>query len=102
MGKIVSSIIVIGVLALGTALLGCHKRDMIVVADEPTKIYKDYPASGPPNQNDVVGTLGKGETGVVLTTRYSKDFMYYKIKLKDGREGYVWFGDKFKVITPNS
>ena len=102
MGKIVTSLIIIGMVALGPALFGCHKRDMIVVAEESTKIYKSYPASGPPNPNDVVGILGKGETGVVVTTRYSKDFMYYKIKLKDGLEGYVWFGDKFKVVTPNS
>lgn len=78
------------------SVLGC-KDNMIVVADEPTKVFKSYPDSGPPKQDEVVAVLNKGETGAVIHSRHSKDFMFYKIRLKDGREGYVWVGDKFRV-----
>jgi len=78
-------------------VLGCKNTDMTVIADEPTKVFKSYPESGLPKQNEVVAVLNKGETGAVIHACYSKDFMFYKIRLKDGQEGYVWVGDKFRV-----
>lgn len=79
------------------SLLSCNKTDTTIIVEEPTKVFKNYPDSGPPNQDEVVAVLNKGETGAVIHSRYSKDFMYYKIRLKDGRKGYVMFGDKFRV-----
>ncbi len=46
----------------------------------------------------VIAVLEKGDRGRVIHIRYSKDFMFYKIKLDDGRMGYVMYGDKFKVV----
>jgi uncharacterized protein YgiM (DUF1202 family) len=92
-GRIIGIVIVM--LALG--FTGCKNTDMMVVAEEPTKVFRGYPDSGPPKQDEVVAVLDKGESGTVIHSRHSKDFMYYKIRLKDGREGYVWVGDKFRV-----
>ena len=80
------------------SFISCSKTELIVVVEGPTNVFKDYPQSGNPNTDSVITILNKGETGEVIHTRYSKDFMFYKIRLKDGREGFVQFGDKFKVV----
>jgi hypothetical protein len=97
MGKITSFCKTFGMVMLILSLLSCKNTDTIVTAEEPTRVFKGYPDSGPPKKDEVVAVLNKGETGIVIHSRYSKDFMYYKIRLKDGREGYVWVGDKFRV-----
>jgi hypothetical protein len=38
----------------------------------------------------------------VIRERYSKDYMFYEVQLKDGRTGYLWVGDKFRVVPKNS
>lgn len=83
------------ILSLGN----CSNTDKMVLAEEAIKVYIDYPSSGTPSQDKVIAVLNQGESGYIIHTRYSKDFMFYKIRLKDGREGYVWFGDKFKVVS---
>lgn len=89
---------IFGVIALIMIVISCKNSEFIVVAEEPTRVFKSYPDSGPPKQDEEIAILNKGETGVVIHSRYSKDFMFYKIRLKDGREGYVWVGDKFSVV----
>ncbi len=74
---------------------GCGDSNSIVRASGKVDIYQTFPKSEPGNR--VVGTLNPGESAPVLATRHSKEFMFYKIRLADGREGYVMFGDEFKV-----
>src|SRR5690242_18405118 len=69
-----------------------------VVADEPTPVYSDYPAGGLPKENLTIAVLQKGESVDVITARYSKEFMFYKVRLKDGRKGFVMYhASKFRV-----
>jgi len=103
MGKITFVASTIGVVMVVLfSLGGCSNTDKMVIAEEPTNVYADYPENGKPNQAKVITVLRQGETGDVIQTQYSKDFMFYKIRLKDGREGYVLFGDKFRVVPKTS
>ncbi len=97
MGKMTFLIIGMSML-LVLSFLGCKETDTLIVAEEPTSVFKSYPDSGPPKQSEIIAVLSKGESCDVIHSRYSKDFMFYKIRLKDGREGYVWVGDKFRVV----
>lgn len=99
MGKINNFRWIIFVLML--SVLGCNseKTDMIIVIDGQTKVYSEYPESGMPRQEKVITVLGKGVKCKVVTIRYSKDFQFYKIELQDGREGYIIFGDNFRVLS---
>lgn len=97
MGKITNYARIIGIIALVMTIVSCKNTNTMVIADAPTNVFKSYPDSGPPKQDEVIAVLSKDETGDVIHSRHSKDFMYYKIRLKDGREGYVWVGDKFRV-----
>jgi len=97
MGKVALFGKILGMVTMILSLLSCNNTDSMVIVEEPTRVYKNYPDSGPPNQNEVITVLTKGETGAVIHSRYAKDAMYYKIRLKDGRKGYVMFGDKFRV-----
>jgi hypothetical protein len=72
---------------------------MTIIADEPLNVYSIYPESGMPSQDKVIAVLHKGEACSVIYIRHSKDFQFYKIRLKDGREGYVQFGDKFRIVS---
>ena len=74
-------------------------NDSKVIAYDEVMVYRDYPPSGPPEQKQVIAVIAKGTVSDVIQERYSKDFMYYKIKIRDGREGYVWVGDKFTVMA---
>lgn len=78
-------------------LFGCNKKELIVIVDGPTQVFKEYPESGVPDKNQVITIINKGENYEVVKTNYSKDFMFYKIKLNDGRVGYLWSGDDFHV-----
>jgi len=98
MRKLAIYFVFFGVIVLIMSLVSCKNTAMIVVAEEPTRVFKSYPDSGPPKKDEEIAILNKGETGTVIHSRYSKDFMFYKIRLNDGREGYVWVGDKFRVV----
>jgi hypothetical protein len=41
--------------------------------------------------------LEAGDSAKVLATRNSKEFMFYKVRLNDGREGFIMLGDDFKI-----
>jgi len=79
------------------AVTGCKDTNSFVIIEEPTDLLSEPDWKDAPG-NKVIALLQKGERGKVIHVRYSKDFMFYKIKLDDGRTGYVKFGDKFKVI----
>ncbi len=90
--------------SLRNALLGillivassaCADPDSIVHATGKVEVYKTFPKNEPGNQ--IISVLNPGESAAVLATRHSKEFMFYRIKLADGREGYVMFGDAFEV-----
>jgi len=84
-------------------LYGCDNNDLIVVINEPTNVLaapslQEYEkgSSGPPN---VVTVLKKGETAEVIGKEYGKSYLAYKIRLSDGRTGYIIsYGDKFRVV----
>jgi hypothetical protein len=73
----------------------CGKSDSMVQATGKVEVHETFPKNEPGNK--IVGVLNAGESAPVLATRHSKEFMFYRIRLADGREGYVMFGDDFKV-----
>jgi hypothetical protein len=96
MGKVIRYVKMIGMTLL--MLIGsssCNSADSIVTANGPVDVFETYPKNEPGNK--VIAVLNKGESAPVIHTRYSKDFMFYKVRLADGREGYVMFGDGFTV-----
>ena len=76
---------------------GCNDSNSFVIIEGPTDLLSQ-PDTKDTLGNTVVATLQSGDKGKVIHTRYSKSFMFYKIKLDDGRTGYVMYGDKFKVV----
>ncbi len=74
---------------------GCGNTDSVVRASGKVEVYETFPKSEPGNK--IVAVLSAGDSAPVLATRHSKEFMFYRIRLADGREGYVMFGDDFKL-----
>lgn len=103
MGKINSILIF-----LCFCVSGCedHKE---VVTKFPVEVYSDYmevvirlPVENRSEYTDsgvrrslVIGVIPAGTKIQVIDTRYSKDFMFYQVKMDDGRKGYIlWSPDK--------
>lgn len=83
------------VLLMAIVNTGCGDTNSMVRASGKVEVYETFPKSEPGNK--IVAVLNAGESAPVLATRHSKEFMFYRIKLADEREGYVMFGDDFKV-----
>jgi hypothetical protein len=82
-------------------ILSCGDN-MSVVIEGPVKLLKnpypqDYPSTNPQN-NEIIAVLKKGDEGDVLAFSHGKDFKVYKVKMKNGKIGYLISGDNFKVI----
>lgn len=74
----------------------CKKDEILILG--PTKLLKlpdDEKCAG----NIVIKTLEKGSRATIFHVRYSKDYMFYKVKTLDGNTGYVMHGDDFMLIT---
>jgi uncharacterized lipoprotein NlpE involved in copper resistance len=102
MGKITYLIrAIVAAMLVAFSLVGCNKTDFMIIVEAPTSVYEDYPGSGPPTTK-VIAILAKGETKEVLQTRYAKDCQYLKIRLEDGRTGYVGWDGKYKIVPKTS
>ena len=96
MGKVIVFSIGMAMIMLFAAS-SCNEKRATVIIQKPTELlYKADIKDAPGNK--VVCILRKGMTGKIVDTRYSKDFMFYKIKMGDGRTGYVIHGDNLKVV----
>lgn len=98
MGKMIRRAWVFGVAALAAVgIMSCkNEPEFVLIAEASTTVYEDYPTDGPPRAK-VVGVMNEGDTAPVIHTRYAKDAAYYKVRLQDGREGYVGWDGKFKI-----
>jgi hypothetical protein len=92
-----STMSLVGFFLVACILAGCGDTTAFVVIEGPTHLLAK-PDTEDTHGNKVVATLKKGEKGKIIHIRYSKSFMFYKIKVDDGRTGYVMYGDKFKVV----
>lgn len=48
--------------------------------------------------NRIVATVEAGETLELLGADYKKDYAAYRVRLKDGREGYIMSDVKFRRV----
>lgn len=77
------------------------KSEFIVIAEEPIKVYEDFPASGPPSEQvKVIGLMRKGEVARMYHRVYAKDSMYYKVQLQNGVKGYVRWKSDILTVQP--
>lgn len=85
------------IVAIFIATHGCSSKEIYIVIQGPTELlyeadYKDAPG------NRIIAVLDKEVKARVIHIRYSKEFMFYKIRTEDGRVGYVKYGDNFQVF----
>lgn len=103
MGKIILYVILAS-LALFTALYAlsfftASKPELILIAENPTKVYENFPSSGFP-RGQIIGVMSKGEVARISHREYSKDFMYYKVQLHNGVKGYVLWNSRDLTVQP--
>jgi len=76
------------------------RQDRVVVTD----ILEVYATSEPPGRDHshlVVASVTPAETLKVLRLRYGKDYMVIRVKLPNGQQGYIFYGDHFRIISPD-
>jgi hypothetical protein len=82
--------------------IACSNNQTVFI-EGPSKLLKNpYPYNYPstnPQPNEIVTILNKGDEGEVLSYTYGKDYKAYKVKMKDGKSGYLISGDNFRLET---
>lgn len=100
MGKIIHiCYFAIGVSAMliMAILSGCEKR--VAIIDKPTEVMEEaYPKYYGEKITKVIEILQPNQEIEVINYQYEKDFMVYKVRLRDGRVGYIIAGDEFHVV----
>ena len=80
------------------------KDNLMITGKQIDVLEQPYPLNYPstnPKPNRVIAVLEKGEKVEVVNDRYGKNYLVYKIHLKDGRTGYVIYEkDAFRVESP--
>lgn len=71
-----------------SANMGCDNKKQIVIIEKPTELLEKPDRKDSP-RNRVIAQLNKGVRAEVIHTRYSKEYMFYKIRTEDGLVGYV-------------
>lgn len=82
---------------VGITLLGSKKKGTFILVQGPIKVLENPECSIEENVK-VLTVLNKGERVRVLGVKYPKNCMVYRIRLADGRVGYITHGDSFKVL----
>jgi hypothetical protein len=83
------------------ALDAYHDRQHRVVVDKPLHIYQSAELPGRNHTNTPLTSATEHDTLSVMRIRYEKDYMVVRVKLADGREGYVFSGDGFHLDPPD-
>jgi hypothetical protein len=83
------------------ALDAYHDRQHRVLVDKPLHIYQGAEPPWRDHNNPPIASAAEHDTLSVTRIRYEKDYMVVRVKLADGREGYVFSGDGFHLDPPD-
>ncbi len=87
--KKLTVVILVLVLVLAYLLIRENQTEILVVVEQTELLPK--PERKDDKENKPISVLEKGTIGLIVHIRYSKEFMFYKIRLENGLEGYVMF-----------
>jgi hypothetical protein len=89
-------------LTFGPAALDAYRdRQHRVVIDKPLHIYKSVEPPWRKQSNAPIASAAERDTLSVSRIRYEKDYMVVRVRLADGREGYIFSGDAFHLDPPD-
>ena len=77
-------------------IFSCSKENEIIIISKQTLLLKK-PMGENAIGNDVISVLDKGERGIIIGITYSKEFMFYKMRTYDGREGFVIYNGSNEI-----
>ena len=77
-----------------------HDRQHRVIVERRLPVYRMAEPPWRDPSNSPVTSAAEHETLPVTRIRYEKDYMVVRVKLADGREGYVFSGDGFRLDPP--
>jgi hypothetical protein len=99
----IRALIILLVIAFGLAApfaldVISDRQHRVVVTDA----LEVYATSEPPwrdHSNSVVARVTPADTLKVLRIRYGKDYMVVRVKLPTGQQGYIFYGDHFRIYS---
>lgn len=77
----------------------CENSHAVLVLEEQADVYArahPRPEEDTRHENAVISTVRRGESVELLGTEYKKDYAAYRVRLKDGRVGYLMSGVQFR------
>lgn len=82
---------------------GCNDSGKVIFYESTDVLQNPYPLDYPsakPIQNKVIAVLNRGDEALIITHNYGKDYLAYKVRLADGRIGYVIYKEGAFRIMP--
>jgi len=94
-GAICALAVIVGYLVLQDT---SEDRSHSLLVNGPVHVYKiEVPPSSEQERSDYLALLAPGDQVEVRRVRYGKDYMAVKIRLRDGREGWVFSGESIEL-----
>lgn len=80
----------------------CRSETAMIIVEERAQVYETAepdpgraPLTPEAGQNRVIAIIRAGDSLELLGAEYKKDYAAYRVRLKDGREGYLMSDTKF-------
>jgi hypothetical protein len=94
-GAICVLAVIVGILVLQDT---SEDRGHSLMVNGPVHVYKtEFPPSSERERSDYVALLAPGDQVEVRRVRYGKGYMAVKIRMRDGREGWVFSGESIEL-----
>ena len=77
-----------------------HDRQHRIVVTGPLTIYQTPDEHLRDRNNSEVARVTDKDTLKVIRIRYEKDYMVVRVRLADGRQGYIFSGANFHIFPP--
>jgi hypothetical protein len=90
-------------LVLTGSVSACDKGGFVTVERPTNVLEKPFPENYPstnPEPNAVIAVLEKGVTVELLGDKHGKDYKVYKVRLNDGRTGYILYEKDAVRVSP--
>jgi hypothetical protein len=90
-------LLVVGPIAVDTL----RDRQHRVIITDTLNVYQTSEPPWREHSNPVVASVTPNDSLKVLRIRYGKDYMVVRVKLPNGQQGYIFYGDSFRLYSPD-
>jgi hypothetical protein len=89
-------LVIVGPVAVDTL----HDRQHRVLVTGTLSVYQTPEPPWRDRSNSVVATVTQDDPLKVMRIRYGKNYMVVWVRLRNGQQGYIFSGERFRLYSP--